>query len=226
MFCYNCGKEIVDGVKFCPNCGKSQNVSESSIKDKMVDAVGSALSTAKTAGGKALEDEKIRAYTSIAQETAQNFADDVKQVAQDKDTSNFFKKNKFRNSKIIVGIIAILLIFTLFIGKENHKGFKEAEEKAVESTKMLTDVKKVNSSEIVLVGYNPKNKSYAVIISVKADAKEGLEGTLFYLAGIDKEGNITYFKADKGIYPSDKNREKELLANRKNIMQEQGFEIK
>ena len=24
MFCHDCGKEISDGVKFCPHCGKTQ----------------------------------------------------------------------------------------------------------------------------------------------------------------------------------------------------------
>ena len=30
MFCKNCGKEIEDAVKFCPECGAAQTVSEKS----------------------------------------------------------------------------------------------------------------------------------------------------------------------------------------------------
>ena len=28
MFCKNCGKEIADGVKFCPECGVTQTVND------------------------------------------------------------------------------------------------------------------------------------------------------------------------------------------------------
>ena len=61
MFCSNCGKEIADGAKFCPECGKavgseSGNAQGSdgkekvagaalSVKDKIKNAVGSTFST-------------------------------------------------------------------------------------------------------------------------------------------------------------------------------------
>ena len=59
MFCSNCGKEIADGTKFCPECGKAVGYANAqgsdgrekvsgeaiSVKDKIKNAVGSGLST-------------------------------------------------------------------------------------------------------------------------------------------------------------------------------------
>lgn len=53
MFCKNCGKEIADGVKFCPECGVTQtvndttsgqgNISMDDTANKIVNAVSGSI---------------------------------------------------------------------------------------------------------------------------------------------------------------------------------------
>lgn len=41
MFCKNCGKELADGVKFCPECGTNQKESTESPLESKLDKINS-----------------------------------------------------------------------------------------------------------------------------------------------------------------------------------------
>ena len=300
MFCHNCGKEIHDGVNFCPHCGKTQNLTEYTMKDKLskfVDktilsakAVGNKINdtnddTAQTYAGKAKElaqkvtdtavssvksigekvneatdgnaqayadkaketalkvadtaitsaknvgekvneatDGKVQVYADIARETAQDFANDVQQVALDKDTSNFFKKNNNRNGKIIVGLIAIFALLFVFFGR-TPKGFdvaKELAEKDVASrcSKVLANIK---SSDIDLIGHRDDG-TYYILITVEIKTKNGKDSMLHYAALVDEHGDIKSFDK-RGMSSEDKMR-KNLIRNESERIKSHGFDIK
>ena len=130
MFCPNCGKEIQDGVVFCPSCGnKVLGTSSDAMKDKIKKATDFASNSAKSFGNKVNEatDGKAGQFAHTAQdkakETVQNFSADVKQVVKDKDAKGFFKKNNYRNVKIVAGIIIVLILLgSVFGGKKGGGG--------------------------------------------------------------------------------------------------------
>lgn len=119
MFCSKCGKEIEDNTKFCPYCGnKITGSNMGNIADTVKKAADTAVNMAQSAKNAANEATNGQAekYMEKAKETAQGFVNDAKQVAKDKDTSSFLKKNKYRNLKILaVLLIAVVLVCALFI---------------------------------------------------------------------------------------------------------------
>ncbi len=130
MFCQYCGKEIDDDVKFCPYCGGGLSSSDTgSAKEALKKTAGAVMDSAKAIGNSVNEatNGQAQKYAEKAKETAKGFTDDVKQVAKDKDTSNFFTKNKYRNVKII----AVLLIAVFIIGSIFGGGSDDNEEKAI-----------------------------------------------------------------------------------------------
>ncbi len=72
MFCHDCGKEIADGVKFCPYCGQSQKLSESKHKTDTSpsDDVNKESMNTK-------QDATISDYAPKAKEVIQQVADTV-----------------------------------------------------------------------------------------------------------------------------------------------------
>ena len=125
MFCQKCGKQIEDNTKLCPYCGgKVINSNTNKIADTVKKATDTAVNMAQTAKNAANEATNGQAekYMEKAKETAQSFAEDVKQVVKDKDTSNFLTKNKYRNVKIIaVLLVAVFIIGALFNSDSNEQ---------------------------------------------------------------------------------------------------------
>lgn len=125
MFCQKCGKEIEDNAKFCPHCGnKSISSNIGSITDTVKKATDTAVNLAQSAKNAANEATNGQAekYAEKVKETAQGFTDDVKQVAKDKDTSSFFKKNNYKNLKILaVLVVAICLLLGAISDIDNNK---------------------------------------------------------------------------------------------------------
>ena len=130
MYCVHCGKRIGDNSKFCPYCGKGLSASDTgSTKEALKKTDGAVMDSAKVIGNgvNKATDGQAQKYAEKAKETAKEFADDMKQVANDKDISNFFTKNKYRNVKIlIIALIAIVILGSMFSGKS--KGEKMAED--------------------------------------------------------------------------------------------------
>lgn len=124
MFCKYCGNQIEENSKLCPFCGKDLSPSNvDSVKDTLKKATETIVDSAKTIGNSVNEATNGQAqnYAEKARETAQEFVSDIKQVAKDKDTSNFFTKNKYRNIKII----AVLLVVIIILGSMFDGGRKE-----------------------------------------------------------------------------------------------------
>ena len=128
MFCSKCGKQIEDNTKLCPYCGnKITNSNVGNITDSLKKAADTAVNKAQSVKNAANEATNGQAekYKEKVKETAQSFVDDAKQVAKDKDTSNFFKKNNYKNFKILAGLVVIIcLILGAFTG--GNKGEKLA----------------------------------------------------------------------------------------------------
>ena len=64
---------------------------------------------------------QTKKYAEKAKETAKGFTDDVKQVAKDKDTSNFFTKNKYRNVKIIAVVLIAVFLLSSLLGEDKRR---------------------------------------------------------------------------------------------------------
>lgn len=131
MYCTHCGKSIQNNSKFCPYCGgKAVTFNESNnITETIKKGASATVNTAKDIGSSINEatNGQAQKYAEKAKETAKGFTDDIKQVAKDKDTSNFFAKNKYRNVKILaVLLVAIIILGSMFSGKS--KGEKMAED--------------------------------------------------------------------------------------------------
>lgn len=124
MYCSHCSKEIENNSKFCPHCGGSLSSSDTgNAKEALKKTAGAVMDSAKAIGNSVNEATggQAQKYTEKAKETAKSFAADVKQVAKDKDTSNFFAKNKYRNVKIIaVLLIAIIIVSSMFNGESKE----------------------------------------------------------------------------------------------------------
>lgn len=122
MFCSKCGKEIEDNTKVCPYCGnKITSTNAGNIADAVRKATDTAVNMAQSAKNAANEATNGQAekYMEKAKETAQGFVGDVKQVAKDKDTSSFFKKNNYKNLKILSGLVVVIC---LLLGAFNGAG--------------------------------------------------------------------------------------------------------
>ena len=217
MFCPTCGNEIPNGAEFCPSCGaKISSSTHDNMKETIKKAADLASNSAKTLGNKVNEatDGKAGLFAQTAQdkakETAKNFSADMKQAMSDKDPKGFFTKNKYRNSKIIaVIILAIIIVSSLFSG--GKKQYEIAEKAAYVNTASLSDVKKVKSTNVELVGYNPETKGYTILVSVKADSTYGSECTMFQIVGLNKDYEITACKSAKSVIPSNKKEEKDYI---------------
>ena len=94
---------------------------------------------------------------------------------------------------ILVGIIASVFF------KGNPKGFDEAKKMAIENAERLPGVEKVISSDFEIVGYKSDIKAHMIVISVKVKASKESNGepTLFFVAGIDKDGKVKNIKFSK-----------------------------
>lgn len=130
MYCSHCGNQIKNDSKFCPYCGGSLSSSDiGSAKKALKNTAVAVMDSAKAIGNSVNEatGEQAQKYAEKAKEMAKGFTDDIKQVTKDKDTSNFFANNKYRNVKILaVLLIAIIIPCSMFSGKS--KGEKMAED--------------------------------------------------------------------------------------------------
>lgn len=135
MFCQKCGKEIEDNTKLCPYCGnKITGTNMGNIADSIRKATDTAVNMAQSAKNAVNETTNGQAekYMEKAKETAQGFVGDVKQVAKDKDTSSFFKKNNYKNLKILSGLVVVIgLLLGAF--SDINKGEKLAKNVVSES---------------------------------------------------------------------------------------------
>lgn len=141
MYCTHCGKQIEDNSKFCPYCGGSLSSSDiGSAKEALKKTSEAVIDSAKAIGNSVNEttDGQVQKYAEKAQETAKGFTDDVKQVAKDKDTSNFFTKNKYRNVKIIAVLLIAVFLLSSLLGED--KGEKMAKN-TVSATFSNCDIK-------------------------------------------------------------------------------------
>lgn len=185
MFCPSCGKEVPEGAGFCPSCGaKIQESSSTGLKSKFQKVTDTVTNSAKSVGERVNEatDGRAGQFAQTAQakakETARNFSADIKQATQDKDAKGFFTKNKYRNTKIIAGIVVILIILgSLFggghIGSGNIKSriTKYVEENypegnRIESVKYLRE-RDGKDYYIVRMTYVPVNNDNGVLIAVE-----------------------------------------------------------
>ena len=185
MYCMHCGKQIEDNSKFCPYCGGSLSTSDTgSVKEALKKTAGAVMDSAKAIGNSVNEATGGQAgkYAEKAKETAKDFTDDVKQVARDKDTSNFFTKNKYRNVKIIaVMLIAVFLLSSLFGG--GSKGEKMAKDIVSASCdckiKSVTEVAKNSNADtyIYVVKYIPSNEGeHSAIVYVNPKSGADIQG--------------------------------------------------
>ncbi len=129
MFCPNCGKEIPEGAGFCPSCGgKVPGSTSDTMKDTLKKASDAVTSTAKNAGKRVNEatngkaGEFAQTAKGKAKETAQNFTADIKQATQDKDAKGFFTKNKYRNTKLIAGLVVLFVVLGSIFGGKGSGG--------------------------------------------------------------------------------------------------------
>ncbi|WP_027407167.1 zinc ribbon domain-containing protein [Anaerovibrio sp. RM50] len=219
MFCHNCGKEIADGINFCPYCGKTQEVSNKIMNNEPSGAVDNTLSSAKNIGNqvKAVVEDKAQAYVDMAKETAQDFVNDVQQVTKDKDTDNFFKKNNNRNTKIILVIaMAMVILFMLFGG--NPKGSNEAIKIAEEHVTYYNDVTKLYGSDIDLVGKKDGESFLLITVNTKTKDKDKM---YHYIARVSDKGEVLKIKATSTS--SDQEHRKEVIKLYREAMKKDGY---
>ncbi|MDY6295654.1 MAG: hypothetical protein SPL45_05075, partial [Schwartzia succinivorans] len=164
---------------------------------------------------KAVTEDKAQACVDMAKETAPNFADDVKQVTEDRDTSSFFKKNNQRNTKIVAGLIAIIVVmFVAFWGSSKYE--KEAIIEAETQAGLLSDIASVHSSRVIvkaqkddlmdyLIFVDTTNKlkrkmklAYMVVVNMKTDKKKAV-----YLGYVSKDGDKAVVEKYKEYLKSD-----------------------
>ncbi len=214
MFCAKCGTEIPEGAGFCPACGTKIAVGEEIFdSDKGYNA-----DSIKEGG----QDVKANATSTVTEVSSA-----IKSVVHDKNVKGFFARKRFRNTKILLVFVLIAIVLVAIFNRQpNNKGFKEAEKQAFEGTGWLEDVEKPKSSKIELVGYNKDKELYTLLISVEAKTTYGSNGTLYFLGGVSKEGEVTYLKAAKSIIPTDKKECKDFVSMMKDMFKEQGLKIK
>ncbi|WP_027407168.1 zinc ribbon domain-containing protein [Anaerovibrio sp. RM50] len=208
MFCHNCGKEIADGMNFCPYCGKTQDLSDKGMKNEPAGDVDNTLSSAKNISNQVKEavEDKAKVYVDMAKEKAQNFADDVKQVTKDKDTSSFFKKNNNRNTKIVAGIIMAMLALFVLIGNSSEKNISNssnskvsnsserkasniAEELAAERVNNDPREKLLSTSTWMIAKHNGDDRiNYLIIVSADLITDNGFKATRIYRVFTLKDG--------------------------------------
>lgn len=172
MFCSKCGKKLENSTKYCPYCGNE-------VTDTVKKATDTAVNLAQSATNALNEatNGQAQKYAEKAKETAQGFVGDVKQVAKDKDTSNFFTKNKYRNLKILaVLLIAIILLSGVFGGESSNFREDIAKQIAVEEVKdnlSVPDTAKFSNIEIIDQFKTDGGDVYIVTMTFEAKDKIG-----------------------------------------------------
>lgn len=129
MFCKFCGKPIEDYTKFCPYCGKELSTTDrNDAKEVLKKTAGAVMDSAKVIGNSVNEatNGQAQKYAERAKETAKGFTEDVKQVAKDKDASNFFTKNKYRNVKILAVLLVAIFLLSGILGGASDDNEKNA----------------------------------------------------------------------------------------------------
>ena len=191
-------------------------------KEAALKFADTAVSSAKTVGEKVNEatDGKAQTYADMARETAQDFVNDVQQATKDKDTDTFFKKNNYRNCKIVIGLIAVIIgVFIIFGG--NSKYHDEAIEEAEKSAGLLTDISSVNSSSIEVEAQKGNLKYFIVIVDVTNNQKE--KYGISYLVGVNDDTG----KMKARHLGTVKSNEKKIAIERSiKFLKEQGCSIK
>lgn len=198
MFCTHCGKSIEDNSKFCPYCGNELSTSGTeNVKDTLKKTAGAVADSAKVIGNSVNEatNGQAQKYAEKAKKTAKGFTDDVKQVAKDKDASNFFTKNKYRNIKILaVLLIAIILISSLFGGDASDFREDFAKQLAVEEVKdslSVPDSAKFSSIKIIDQAKTDGGDVYGIIMTVDAKDKMGQSQKVNCALIISLNNNVT-----------------------------------
>ena len=180
MYCTQCGKLIKNNSKFCPYCGNGLSASGTeNVKDTLKKTAGTVVDSAKVIGNSVNKatNGQAQKYAEKAKETAKGFTDDVKQVAKDKDASNFFTKNKHCNVKILaVLLIAIIILGSMFNGESKED--KMAKD-VVSSTFSNCEIKSVtkaagnNEGSIYVVKFvfpsGDESSSIILIVNVNAE---------------------------------------------------------
>lgn len=179
MYCTHCGKQIEDNSKFCPYCGGGLSSSDTgSAKEALKKTAGAVMDSAKAIGSSVNEvtNGQAQKYAEKAKETAKGFTDDVKQVAKDKNTSNFFTKNKYRNVKIIaVLLIAIILISGIFGGGSSDFREDMAKQIAVEEVKdNLSEPDTAKFSDVTIIDQFKTDGGDVYIVTMTFEAKDGI----------------------------------------------------
>lgn len=104
MFCSQCGKEIQDGVGFCPFCGSKQNGSKKSI-DNMIDNAGEEI-------GSGIDDAVNEIKDSV-----KNTSDKISQKIEEADIKKNWKD--YITMENMEKLAALALILPLFMGIVN-----------------------------------------------------------------------------------------------------------
>lgn len=178
MFCSKCGKQIEDKTKFCPHCGnKITSSNMGNIADSVKKATDTALNMAQSAknAANAATNGQAEKYVEKAKETAQGFVNDAKQVAKDKDTSSFLKKNNYKNLKILSGLVVVIcLLLGVFNGDKGEKLAKNVVSASYSDCKIKSVTKAAESNaldiHIYVVKFIPSNEDeHSALVRVSPD---------------------------------------------------------
>lgn len=182
MNCTYCGKQIEDNSKSCPYCGNALSASDTeSAKEALKKTAGAVMGSVKaidnsvnTATG-----GQPQKYVEPAKELPKSPADVVKQVVQDKNTSNFFTKNKYRNIKIIAVLLVAVFLFSFLLGKdENAKQAKDAvfADVSADTKCNIKSVKRAaaadNGNQIYVVKFTANGAEHAGVVVIHDDSAE------------------------------------------------------
>lgn len=150
MFCAYCGKEINDSACFCPFCGNSVSGSNAENGEKEIYKTDNLTKNFEETVGdnidkpivdkiddKAVKDT-IQKMTKKVTNSAKDFTNDIKQVTQDKNAANFFTKNKYKNTKILIAIVFIVIVLIGGLGQFGKPGAEVRDAYLTEYSKWVT----------------------------------------------------------------------------------------
>ncbi len=236
MFCTNCGKEIEDGSVFCTHCGTKQAEMESGINDvskaepteEASDNAESQINEVTVSNSEILPSD----VSAAGQATTVSVSGSNEVKPSEPVKTNFSAplnsdKKKSKSSVVVIGIIAVAVIFALFllfgkgggykdykdlvqdyynaIYKEDFKALLKCYDK--EDQKDLKDDKKDVEEELESLKESLDdrydrgwNKKIGKMARAKVDSEDGVT---FYTVSVeidDEAGEVLFIKKYKDRY--------------------------
>lgn len=153
MVCKNCGKEIEEGLKICPECNTDNSAVEEKQSQWQTDFIQEKGQKAKELAEKGIEN--IKDFKSMTKEEQKEVVDQTKEKAKDflnKEKGNYKNFKNLSTKQKIIRIAVPVIILAVIIGIFSGKSYKNDEETAINYAILQVDSQIYGGADVEIFG--------------------------------------------------------------------------